>query len=160
MEYRYLGTPIGDITLAGHGELLHFVGFPSGKGRLSPEPEWVRNDCSLGNAAVQLEEYFAGDREYFELDLCPNGTPFQLDVLDALQQIPYGVTKSYQDVATLIGRPKAVRAVGAANGRNPIPIIIPCHRVIGANGSLTGFGGGLEAKRFLLDLESGSQGLF
>ena len=90
----------------------------------------------------------------FALELEPEGTPFQVAVLDALVQIPYGETRSYRDIAISIGRPKAVRAVGAANGRNPLPIVIPCHRVIGTNGSLTGFGGGLEAKSFLLELEA------
>ena len=106
---------------------------------------------------TQLDEYFSGQRTTFDLKLAPWGTDFQLEVLRALQEIPYGETRSYQDVATHIGRDKAVRAVGAANGRNPLPIIIPCHRVIGANGSLTGFGGGLSTKRFLLDLERGVQ---
>ena len=101
----------------------------------------------------QLGEYFSGERLTFELELEPKGTPFQIAVLDALVQIPYGETRSYKDIAIEIGRPKAMRAVGAANGRNPLPIVIPCHRVIGANGSLTGFGGGLETKTFLLDLE-------
>ena len=101
----------------------------------------------------QLGEYFSGERLIFELELEPKGTPFQIAVLDALVQIPYGETRSYRDIAIEIGRPKAMRAVGAANGRNPLPIVIPCHRVIGANGSLTGFGGGLEAKTFLLELE-------
>ena len=101
----------------------------------------------------QLGEYFLGERLTFELELEPQGTPFQIAVLDALVQIPYGETRSYKDIAIEIGRPKAMRAVGAANGRNPLPIVIPCHRVIGANGSLTGFGGGLETKTFLLDLE-------
>jgi methylated-DNA-[protein]-cysteine S-methyltransferase len=104
----------------------------------------------------QLDEYFAGKREAFDLKLAPHGTAFQLAVLQALQEIPYGETRSYQYIATRIGKPKSVRAVGAANGRNPLPIIIPCHRVIGSDGSLTGFGGGLPTKRFLLDLEKGA----
>jgi methylated-DNA-[protein]-cysteine S-methyltransferase len=103
----------------------------------------------------QLAEYFAGDRTDFDIKLAPRGTPFQLDVWRTLQRIPYGETRSYADIARSIGRPTATRAVGAANGANPIPIIIPCHRVIGSNGSLTGFGGGMGVKRRLLDLESG-----
>ena len=99
-------------------------------------------------------------RKRFELDLAPTGTPFQLSVLQALQEIPYGETRSYKDIAERIGNPKAVRAVGAANGSNPIAVIIPCHRVIGSNGTLTGFGGGLDAKRKLLELEFGHSGLW
>lgn len=153
MNYRYVESPIGDILVAGDADGLKFVGFPSGKGRLEPEPSWQLDNEGFEDVKKQLGEYFAGTRTRFDLKLAPNGTPFQLQVLDALQQIPYGETRSYLDIATGIGKPKAVRAVGAANGRNPLPIIIPCHRVIGADGSLTGFGGGLPTKRFLLDLE-------
>ena len=103
--------------------------------------------------AQQLAEYCSGARKEFDLPLCPEGTPFQLEVWDALLSIPYGETCSYADIARRIGRPKACRAVGLANGKNPLSIVIPCHRVIGANGTLTGYGGGLEMKRFLLDLE-------
>lgn len=155
MEYRFLDSPIGDLLLAGDRSGLRLIGFPSGKGRILPGDSWIRNDAALGDAARQLEEYFAGDRTTFDLELSPTGTPFQLAVLDALQAIPFGQTRTYAEVAAAIGRPKAVRAVGAANGRNPLPIVIPCHRVIGTNGSLTGFGGGIETKRFLLALESG-----
>jgi len=155
MNYRYLESPIGDILVAGDADGLKFVGFPGGKGRLEPEPSWQPDNEGFADVKKQLGEYFAGTRTRFELKLAPHGTPFQLQVLDALRQIPYGETRSYQDIATGIGKPKAVRAVGAANGRNPLPIIIPCHRVIGADGSLTGFGGGLPTKRFLLDLERG-----
>ncbi len=103
----------------------------------------------------QLEEYFAGTRKQFDIPLALRGTPFQLEVWHALQQIPYGETRTYAGIAHAIGRPTATRAVGAANGANPIPIIVPCHRVIGSNGSLTGFGGGIDVKRRLLDLEAG-----
>lgn len=153
MEYRYMDSPVGDLLIAGENETVSIIGFSGGKGEVTPEPSWRRNDGCLENAKKQLDEYFAGGRTEFELDLAPTGTPFQLAVLDALQEIPYGQTRSYQEIAVRIGRPKAVRAVGAANGRNPIPIVIPCHRVIGADGSLTGFGGGLDTKRFLLNLE-------
>ena len=108
----------------------------------------------LHNAVCQLNEYFEGRRKDFTLDLKPSGTPFQLSVLAALEQIPYGQTRTYAEIARQIGRPKAVRAVGAANGRNPLPIVIPCHRVIGSDGSLTGFGGGIAAKQYLLSLET------
>lgn len=154
MQYRYLDSPVGRLLLAGEGETLCFVGFPQDGECLEPQSGWVADEQSLTRAVAQLLEYFAGERRDFDLDLKPNGTRFQLDVLEALTRIPYGETRSYADVAGQVGRPKAVRAVGAANGRNPLPIVIPCHRVIGANGALTGFGGGLEAKRTLLELES------
>lgn len=153
MKYRYLKTPVGEIMIAGDEKGLRFIGFPEGKGRIEPQPDWKRSDRSFGDVAKQLKEYFAGNRRSFELELAPDGTRFQRSVLDALQDIPYGETRSYAEIAKAVGRPRAVRAVGAANGRNPLPIVIPCHRVIGSNGSLTGFGGGIETKRFLLDLE-------
>ena len=154
MNYRYLDSPIGDLLLAGEDQGLVYIGFPSGKGKVTPGADWrLKADC-FKNASMQLGEYFNGTRLKFDLLLAPYGTPFQWEVLQALTRIPYGQTCTYQDIAVNIGRAKAVRAVGAANGRNPLPIVIPCHRVIGANGSLTGFGGGLETKRFLLELES------
>jgi methylated-DNA-[protein]-cysteine S-methyltransferase len=157
MNYRYLDSPIGSLLLAEEGGALCIIGFPSGKGRVVPEPDWIEeNDC-CEQAVIQLQEYFAGERTVFELTLAPTGTTFQLKVLNALLEIPFGETRSYADIASMIGRPKAVRAVGTANGRNPLPIVIPCHRVIGADGSLTGFGGGLDAKAYLLNLE-GVQG--
>ncbi len=104
----------------------------------------------------QLDEYFAGRREEFDLVLAPRGTPFELSVWEELRRIPFGQTRSYADVARALGKPAATRAVGRANGANPIPIVVPCHRVIGSNGSLTGFGGGLEAKARLLELEGRS----
>ncbi len=103
--------------------------------------------------ATQLADYFAGVRRDFDLELAPAGTPFQLEVWRMLRRVPYGTTTSYGELSRRLGRPQASRAVGAANGANPIPIVVPCHRVIGADGSLTGFGGGLDAKRVLLDLE-------
>ena len=153
MEYRYLDSPVGELLLAGDAAGLRHVSFPSGKLSIAPAPGWRRNDRAFEDVCRQLDEYFARRRTRFQLTLAPQGTPFQLAVLSALQAIPYGETRSYRDIARGIGKPRAVRAVGAANGRNPIPIIIPCHRVIGADGSLTGFGGGLGTKRFLLDLE-------
>ena len=153
MNYRYIESPIGHLLLAGDEPRLKVIGFPSGKGRVTPGSDWIEDLNCFPEAKKQLGEYFSGERLTFELELEPQGTPFQIAVLDALVQIPYGETRSYKDIAIEIGRPKAMRAVGAANGRNPLPIVIPCHRVIGANGSLTGFGGGLEAKTFLLELE-------
>lgn len=153
MYYCYLDTPIGELLVAGDDDGLGMVGFPEGSMRREPEPDWIFNEKELAEACRQLSEYFAGQRKRFELKLNPSGTEFQRQVLDELVKIPYGTTVSYSDVARRIGRPKAVRAVGAANGRNPIPVIIPCHRVIGAHGDLTGFGGGLPTKEALLRLE-------
>ena len=153
MRYRYINSPIGSLLLAGDESGLKIIGFPEGKGKVNPPPDWVEDDTQFVDVEQQLAEYFDGERTEFDLRLAPSGTTFQLEVLDALLTIPLGETRSYQDIAQQIGRPSAVRAVGAANGRNPLPIVIPCHRVIGTDGSLTGFGGGLETKRFLLELE-------
>lgn len=152
-QYTYIDTPIGALLLVGMEETLHYVGFSQGKMQITPAPHWLQNDQILSQCKVQLTEYFNGNRQSFDLTLSPSGTEFQCQVWQQLQQIPFGKTCSYQDIAQGINRPKSVRAVGAANGRNPLPIVIPCHRVIGADGSLTGFGGGLEAKRYLLQLE-------
>ena len=126
--------------------------------RRDPEPDWIYNEKPFANARQQLMEYFAGTRKDFDLPLSLAGTEFQLRVLDELRRIPYGETTSYGDIAARIGKPKAMRAVGAANGRNPIPIIVPCHRVIGSTGNLTGFGGGLDTKQALLQLEAEHSG--
>ena len=153
MYYSYLQSPIGQLLLAGTEASLSLIGFPEGKGKVEPKPDWEQRDDGFAEAKKQLQEYFSGDRKVFDLALAPHGTEFQLQVLKQLEAIPFGETRSYRQVAEAIGRPKAVRAVGAANGRNPLPIVIPCHRVIGADGSLTGFGGGLAAKSWLLKHE-------
>ncbi len=164
---RTLGSPCGPLLLAvdDRGAVLgiEFVG-PEER-----EPPFLSRLVRRGVAVVecedataelarQLEEYFAGERQNFELELAPEGSSFQLRVWEELQRIPYGETRSYGEIAAAIGRPDASRAVGSANGANPIPIVVPCHRVIGANGSLTGFGGGLAAKRTLLALEGNPAG--
>ncbi len=154
MYYCYLETPIGELLLAGDDDGLYQVGFPKGSMRREPEPDWIFNEGRLEEARRQLGEYFAGNRREFELPLQLTGTEFQVQVLEALREIPYGETVSYGDIAKRIGRPRAVRAVGAANGRNPLPIIVPCHRVIGSTGDLTGFGGGLDTKEALLRHEA------
>ncbi|MDP6968053.1 MAG: methylated-DNA--[protein]-cysteine S-methyltransferase [Gammaproteobacteria bacterium] len=153
LHYTYLSTPIGHLLLAGQAEQLAYVGLPAADKTMQPPPEWQRQSTILKAAQQQLTEYFAGRRQSFDLLLSPMGTEFQCQVWQQLQQIPYGSVCSYGDIAEAIGRPKACRAVGAANGQNPIPIIIPCHRVIGANGQLTGFSGGLSVKAHLLTLE-------
>lgn len=154
MYYCYTESPIGELLLAGDDNALAMIGFPQGAMRRDPEADWIYNEKPFAEAIRQLQEYFAGKRHEFDLPLSLTGTEFQLQVLDELQRIPYGETTSYGDIANRIGRPKAVRAVGAANGRNPIPIIVPCHRVIGSGGQLTGFGGGLDTKEALLRLEA------
>ena len=154
MYYAWTESPVGRLLLAGT-DTLSFIAFSRGPKRIAPKADWDASDAPfLRQAAAQLGEYFQGTRRAFDLDLEPAGTPFQLQVLDALSTIPYGETRSYGEIAAQIGKPGAVRAVGAANGRNPLPIVIPCHRVIGADGSLTGFGGGLDTKRYLLELEA------
>ncbi|HBW83537.1 MAG TPA: cysteine methyltransferase [Gammaproteobacteria bacterium] len=152
--YRYHKTPIGKLLLAGDGEHLELVGFPSGSMKRRHDDSWSEDNKPFNAVIKQLDEYFDGKRQDFDLPLRPAGTEFQRQVWQALQQIPYGETWSYGELAKHVGTPNAYRAVGAANGINPIPVIIPCHRVIGSNGKLTGFGGGLEAKAFLLNLES------
>ena len=154
MYYCYLDTPIGELLLAGEADGLVMIGFPKGAMRREAEPDWIFNEQQLAEACQQIREYFAGERRVFDLPLILSGTEFQVSVLKALQEIPYGETVSYGDIAKRIGRPKAVRAVGAANGRNPLPIIVPCHRVIGSTGDLTGFGGGIDTKEALLRLEA------
>jgi methylated-DNA-[protein]-cysteine S-methyltransferase len=151
--YDHLPAPIGDLLLAADAQGLREVWFETERHRKTVNPAWQHNPSKLAFARRQLEEYFAGERQIFDLPLHPLGTPFQLAVWRGLAKIPYGVTISYGELARRIGQPQAVRAVGAANGRNPLPIVVPCHRVIGSDGSLTGFGGGLPIKRFLLSLE-------
>jgi len=159
MLYTCYPSPVGELLLAGDGDALCVVAFPSEKRPARLKTEWERQDAAFSEVVDQLDAYFSGDLTHFDLPLRPSGTVFQQQVYGALQEIPYGATTTYGAIARKIGRPRAVRAVGAANGRNPIPIIIPCHRVIGADGSLTGFGGGLEIKKFLLDLESAQRNL-
>jgi len=154
MYYCYFETPIGELLLAGEASSLSMIGFPKGAMRRDPEADWIYNEEPFEIVRRQLAEYFAGERKDFDLPLSLAGTEFQVAVLEALQTIPYGETISYGAIAKQIGRPKAVRAVGAANGHNPIPIIVPCHRVIGSSGDLTGFGGGLDTKAALLRLEA------
>ena len=151
--YTEIDHPIVRLAVAGSDRGLQAIRFLNGRDRKLPDPEWRRDDRALRAAVRELRAYLAGELRSFSLPLAPAGTPFQLDVWNALAAIPYGETTSYGELARRIGRPRAVRAVGAANGANPLPIVLPCHRVVGANGSLTGFGGGLPLKRALLDLE-------
>ena len=155
LSYGYLETPVGRLLLAGDGEALHWVGFPSGCRAFGPRPEWRRDEEAVGEAKAQLAAYFAGERRRFDLPLALGGTPFQRSVWQALATLPYGETRTYGWLAARLGKPAASRAVGAANGANPLPIVLPCHRLVGSTGALHGFGGGLERKRFLLALEAG-----
>ena len=160
MIYTYMDSPIGRLLLAAEQGSLKHIRFSTGRKARGADPGWERRDEPFQATKLQLRAYFAGQRQDFNLSLAPDVTAFQGRVLAALQEIPYGQTRSYRDIATAIGNPRAVRAVGGANGSNPLPIVIPCHRVIGSGGALTGFGGGLETKRFLLDLERRHSGLF
>jgi methylated-DNA-[protein]-cysteine S-methyltransferase len=153
MRYDEIETPVGPLLVAADEAGLRRIHFQSGQERLRPDPSWERDPAPFRTLARQLAEYFARGRRTFDLPLAPAGTPFQLATWRALSTIPYGETISYAELARRVGRPAASRAVGAANGKNPLPIVVPCHRVIGKDGSLTGFGGGLETKRALLELE-------
>ena len=151
MNYQYLDSPLGRLRLVSDGENLRSIEFPGRYG--STQQDCEQTDEVLAACAAQLTENFAGDRDRFDLPLDGGGTDFQCEVWRALVEIPYGEVCSYRDIADRIGRPQAVRAVGAANGRNPLPIVVPSHRVIGSVGSLTGFAGALEAKTRQLELE-------
>jgi methylated-DNA-[protein]-cysteine S-methyltransferase len=155
VRYSTLDSPLGDLLLVGELGVLHSLYMVEGRKRVAPRAEWVEDDAAFEAPRRQLGEYFAGERTTFDLELALGGTPFQLRVWNALREIPYGQTVSYGELARRIGAPRAVRAVGLANGQNPVSVIVPCHRVIGADGSLTGYGGGLPNKRLLLDLEAG-----
>ena len=153
MWFDQFDTPIGRLTIAADEVGLRHVLFPANRHGSPNFADWIRDAGRLEQARTQLLEYFAGQRQRFELSLRPRGTPFQQQVWSMLATIPYGETWSYAGLAQRIEAPRAVRAVGAANGRNPLPIVVPCHRVIGADGTLTGFGGGLDTKAALLRLE-------
>jgi len=159
MIYTTFDSPVGELLAsadsAGRITGLHFL---DGH-RLPERAGWVRDERALAPLRRQLDQYFAGERRTFELELALSGSPFQLQVWRALRAIPYGDTASYGEIAAAAGQPGAARAVGGANNRNPIAIVIPCHRVIGANGTLTGYGGGLPRKQQLLALESGALAL-
>jgi methylated-DNA-[protein]-cysteine S-methyltransferase len=154
VSYTRIESPVGKLLLATEAQGLRLVSFESSKRATSVQPDWKENKAPFAEVIRQLRAYFDGELREFDLPLAPEGTAFQLRVWNSLRTIPYGETISYGQLAQRIGNPKAVRAVGLANGCNPIPIIIPCHRVIGSDGSLTGFGGGLPNKKKLLALES------
>ena len=153
MWFNAFNTPIGQLTIAADDSGLRFVLFENNKYDVPGRQDWRRDAGATQLVREQFLQYFADERQIFNLPLNPSGTEFQKKTWATLAQIPFGQTWSYSELAAKIALPKAVRAVGAANGRNPLPIILPCHRVIGANGSLTGFGGGLPTKKWLLEHE-------
>lgn len=153
LTFSEIDSPVGRLLLAGSDDFLNVLWFQSGAKPRNPDPSWHRDDRAMRRPADELREYFAGKLQNFSLAVQPEGTPFQKRVWTELQRIPYGETISYGQLAERVGNPKASRAVGLANGANPISIIVPCHRVIGSNGKLTGYGGGLGIKEKLLALE-------
>jgi methylated-DNA-[protein]-cysteine S-methyltransferase len=159
MRYTWEDSPVGRLLIAGDERGLHFVLFEQGRTPAAPAPGWQEDPAAVADAVTQLREYFAGTRRRFDLPLAPSGTPFQRRVWEALRQVPYGETVSYGELARRVGCPNGSRAVGLANGANPLSIVVPCHRVVGASGRLVGYGGGLRAKQWLLALEQGSTGV-
>jgi methylated-DNA-[protein]-cysteine S-methyltransferase len=153
-RYAVVDSVIGELLLVGDGHALVGIEFDLGEGHATRiHPDWVADPAALADAAEQLHAYLAGERTVFDLPVAVGGSDFQRRVWELLAEIPYGHTTSYGRIAARLGRPSASRAVGLANGRNPLPIVLPCHRVVGASGALTGYGGGLDRKRWLLDLE-------
>lgn len=154
MRYTYLNSPLGRLLVTRDRVGITGLYLPDGKHAKAVDPAWTRDDGAFDDVGAQLEEYFTGARQDFDLSLNPSGSAFQLRVWHQLRSIPYGTTTSYGRLAAELDPPGFSRAVGSANGRNPISIIVPCHRVVGADGSLTGYGGGLPAKRWLLEHEA------
>ena len=157
-HYTMLDTTVGQLLMAGNARFLQLIAFPAGSRVVPVKPDWRRDDTLYREAKSQLLEYFAGQRTDFDFSMEMVGTDFQKSVWRELLAIPYGATTTYGALAKRIGRPRASRAVGAANGANPLSIVVPCHRVIGSTGGLTGFGGGVETKQYLLDLEKRTAG--
>jgi len=153
MVYDYIDSPVGKLLVAAEGDGLRYIGFELGRHPVWVGEDWRHDAGGFGAVRAQLSAYFAGELTEFDLPLAPQGSEFQLAVWAQLRRIPYGATISYGELAQRVGDPSASRAVGAANGRNPLPIVVPCHRVIGADGSLTGFGGGIATKKYLLEHE-------
>jgi methylated-DNA-[protein]-cysteine S-methyltransferase len=156
--YTTIDSPLGELLLLGDGDALRGLYMQEGRRPATVGPEWRREPGAFAAADAQLHQYFAGERSAFELPLEPVGSPFQLRVWAALGEIGYGETLGYGELARRIGQPSAARAVGAANGANPLSVVIPCHRLVGAGGALTGYGGGIERKRLLLELEARVRG--
>ena len=151
LQFAQMNSPIGMLHLVGDDRYLRHILFQTHS--LQPPPHWQRVESLPYPAAEQLNAYFAGALSEFDLPISPEGTTFQLEVWAALEEIPYGETISYMELARRVGEPDAVRAAGLANGKNPLPIVVPCHRVVGSDGSMTGYSGGLSTKEFLLTHE-------
>jgi methylated-DNA-[protein]-cysteine S-methyltransferase len=160
MRYSFIDSPLGPLLVTADEIGLTQLYLPTGRHAMTPTPDATREDAAFDEARTQLGEYFAGSRTVFTLPLHASGSAFQRRVWAALMEIPFGETTSYGKIAKSLGVPDGARAVGLANGQNPISIIVPCHRVIGADGSLTGYGGGLPAKQWLLSHEAAHSGLF
>lgn len=160
MRYTHLPSPLGQLLAVRDDVGLTGLYLPTGRRPVTPAADWLADEDGFGDVRGQVDEYFAGRRRSFDLPLHPAGSRFQQRVWAALTEIPYGETTTYGAIAAELGAPSASRAVGLANGQNPICIVVPCHRVIGANGSLTGYAGGLAAKRWLLEHEAARAGLF
>ena len=156
MKYGYVDSPVGELLVLRDDTGLRGLYFPDHVRGPQHDPQWERDDEAMTDVRAQLAEYFTGTRRAFDLPLSPSGTAFQERVWKGLVELPYGTTTTYGALATAIGAPGSARAVGPAVGRNPLSILIPCHRVLGSTGALTGFAGGLTAKRALLDLEAGT----
>ena len=155
MDYTKIQSPLGPLLLAANENGLRFLSFAASKRAVVPRPDWTHEKTPFRETIRQLQAYFRGELKEFDLALDLEGSEFQVRVWKSLRAIPYGKTVSYGELAKRIGEPKAARAVGLANGSNPIPIIVPCHRVIGSNGNLTGYGGGITINKKLLSFESG-----
>ena len=155
MQYCLTNSPVGKLLLAGDNEALRLISFQDGAHPTPCDPSWTYDEAPFRGAISQIKDYFAGKLKTFTLNLKPEGTSFQQKVWQQLRSIPYGQTTSYGQIARAVGDPQASRAVGAANGKNPLSIVIPCHRVIGTSGKLVGYGGGLNIKESLLSLENG-----
>ena len=153
-HYGLMRTPVGELVLGGSTTVLLLIGFPEGRRAVRVRSHWSRDDDRFPLARAQLQEWFDGERNRFTFPMRLIGTGFQVRVWSAVAAIPFAKTATYREIAEEIGHPKASRAVGAANGANPLPIVVPCHRVIGSNGTLTGYGGGIRNKQWLLDHES------
>ncbi len=159
LQYTSMDSPIGELLLLGDEQAVHGLYMQDGRKPTRIASDWENNPAPFTDVQEQLDEYFDGRRTEFDVSLVMDGNPFERRVWSALREIPYGETVSYGEIARRVERPSAARAVGMANGRNPIAVIVPCHRVIGADGTLTGYGGGLERKQLLLELERGQSRL-
>ena len=155
MYYTKIPSPLGPLLLVANDHGLRFVSFAARRRAIVPQPDWTQGEAPFRETILQLHAYFRGKLKEFDLPLAMEGSAFQLRVWESLRAVPFGKTISYGELAERIGQPKAARAVGLANSSNPIPIIVPCHRVIGSNGNLTGYGGGISIKEKLLSFESG-----